>query len=94
MKTLPAGLAHYKSTPEFTQDSMPAGLRRSHTTAAGVWGRIVVLEGTLRYRITGAALPETHVLMPGSPGIVEPQVEHEVEPVGNVRFLVEFHRAT
>lgn len=92
MKTLPSGLTHYKSTPEFTHDSMPAGLRRSHTTAAGVWGRITVLEGTLRYRITGAATPEEHLLTPGHPGIVEPQVEHEVEPVGAVRFLVEFHR--
>lgn len=92
MKTLPAGLTHYKSTPEFTQDSMPAGLRRSHTTAAGVWGRITVLEGSLRYRITGVATPEEHLLSPGSPGIVEPQVEHEVEPIGPVRFLVEFHR--
>ena len=37
MKHLPAGLDHYKSTPVFDQDTVPAGLRRAHSTAAGVW---------------------------------------------------------
>jgi len=32
MKTLPEHVVHYKSTPEFTQDSVPAGLLRAHTT--------------------------------------------------------------
>jgi hypothetical protein len=51
-----------------------------------------VLEGSLRYRILEPALEE-HVLTPGRPGIVEPGVPHEVEPLGNVRFYVEFLRA-
>ena len=92
MKTLPEGVAHYKSTPEFTETSIPAGLLRSHSTAAGVWGRINVLEGSLLYRELEPALAE-HLLTPGVPGVIEPQAKHEVAAVGPVRFCVEFHRA-
>lgn len=91
MKTLPDHVVHYKSTPEFTETTIPAGLLKAHTTAAGVWGRIRIIEGALRYRIT-EPLPEVHLLEPGAPGIVEPQVRHEVEPIGPVRFCVDFLR--
>ena len=91
MKTLPAHVVHYKTTPEFNQDTVPAGLQRDHTTAAGVWGRIVVHEGSLRYVIEGPE-PETHLLAPGTAGIVEPQAPHHVAVEGPVRFCVEFYR--
>lgn len=91
MKTLPDDVAHYKSTPEFTENTIPAGLLRSHSTAAGVWGRIHIIEGTLLYRELEPALEE-HVLTPELPGIVEPQARHEVAAIGPVRFCVEFHR--
>lgn len=94
MKTLPADVRHYKSTPEFTEATIPAGLLRSHRTAAGVWGRITILEGSLRYRIGAAATGgEELLLTPQRHGVVEPQVGHEVEAVGPVRFRVDFHRA-
>lgn len=91
MKTLPATVAHYKSTPEFNEHTVPAGLQRHHSTAAGVWGRITILEGTLLYRITEPE-PETILLTPDLPGVVEPRMLHEVEVVGPVRFRVDFHR--
>src|SRR5690606_21284246 len=71
MNILPADVVHSKSTPLFDQESVPAGLRREHSTAAGVWGRIVVHEGSLRYVIE-APDSEEHLLVPGTPGIVEP----------------------
>jgi tellurite resistance-related uncharacterized protein len=91
MKTLPDNLTHYKSTPEFNQDSVPAGLLRKHTTGADVWGRIVVQEGSLRYCIEEPQAQQ-HLLEPGRVGVIEPQVAHHVEVIGPVRFLVEFHR--
>jgi len=91
MKTLPADLVHYKTTPEFSEETVPKGLQRNHTTAAGVWGRIVVHEGSLRYVIEEPQ-PEEHLLGPGLPGIVEPQIAHHVVIDGPVRFCVEFHR--
>jgi tellurite resistance-related uncharacterized protein len=91
MKSLPASVAHYKSTPEFDGTSVPAGLRRDHTTAAGVWAKIVVLEGALEYCITEPA-PERHLLRAGDEGIIEPQMKHYVELAGPVRFRVDFYR--
>lgn len=86
---LPADFVALRRTPEFTGDSMPAGLRARHRTAPGTWGRIVVSEGTLRYRVP--ALELDTVLSPGRDGIVVPEVEHDVTPEGPVRFHVEFY---
>jgi tellurite resistance-related uncharacterized protein len=91
MKRLPANVSAYKRTPEFVDDTIPAGLLKSHSTKAGVWGKIVVIDGRLRYRILEPTLEE-FVLGPGTAGIVEPTIRHEVEPVGRVRFYVEFFR--
>jgi tellurite resistance-related uncharacterized protein len=90
MKSIPEGMRPYKRTAVFTQDSIPAGLRRSHTTKPGVWGKIVVLSGELQYTILGDA-PEAWVLSPERPGIVEETVLHEVAPLGPVEFYVEFY---
>ena len=91
MRSLPPDVRAYKRTPTFTEATVPAGLLREHNTKAGVWGRICVEAGTLRYRILSPE-PEEHLLDPGSAGIVEPEVPHEVEPIGPVRFFVEFFR--
>ena len=91
MKQMPPELIPYKRTPEFDQDSVPAGLLAAHQTKAGTWGLIVVLEGELEYRILESE-QEIVVLTPDRPGVVEPTVLHEVEPRGKVRFYVEFHR--
>ncbi|HEY6598470.1 MAG TPA: DUF1971 domain-containing protein, partial [Pseudomonadales bacterium] len=75
----------------FDEASVPAGLLRSHTTKPGVWGKIVVLEGALTYRILEPAIEEIE-LNPQRFGVVEPGVKHEVAPRNGVRFYVEFHR--
>lgn len=91
MKSLPTTVEFYQRTPEFTQDTLPNGLRKSHQTKAKVWGRIVVLEGQLRYRILEPSMKE-FLLDKDQPGVIEPSVQHEVEPTQNVRFFVEFYR--
>ncbi|WP_296000645.1 DUF1971 domain-containing protein [Rugamonas sp.] len=93
MKSIPESAVHYKSTPVFTETTVPAALLRSHTTAAGTWGRITILEGELLYRITDETVaPEEVLLSPARFGVVEPQIKHEVAVVGPVRFQVDFHR--
>ena len=91
MKTLPEGVVRYGRSPEFTEGSIPESLQSSHRTNGRTWARIVVLEGRLRCRILEPDVSETE-LSPGKPGIVEPEAAHAVEPVGKVRFLVEFYR--
>lgn len=87
----PQGFAAYKRTPEFTEVSVPVGLLNDHSTKAGVWARIRVLEGRLRYRIP--SLNREVVLTPEQSGTVLPEVLHSVAPEGPVRFFVEFYRA-
>jgi tellurite resistance-related uncharacterized protein len=87
--TLPEDLAAYRRTPIFDQDSLPAGLRLRHSTKEGVWGLIVVLEGRLRYRLLDP--PSERILDPQTSGVVQPAQPHEVEPLGPVRFYVEFY---
>jgi tellurite resistance-related uncharacterized protein len=91
MKSLPPSVVHYKSTPEFNEATIPTGLQRDHTTAAGVWATINVIEGTLEYCITEPAT-EQHILGPSDKGIIEPQVKHFVKAPGPVRFRVDFYR--
>lgn len=89
MKTLPPNVIAYKKTPLFTNKTVPPGLLHDHRTKAGTWGLIQVQSGALQYTIQGK---ETHVLTPGSPGVVEPGITHCVTPLGEVIFFVEFYR--
>ena len=89
MKNLPENVKEYKRTPTFSEDTVPKGLLRSHTTKAGTWGRIVIEEGKLLYRILEPVLEEIE-LSSDKYGVVEPQIPHEVEPLGQVKFHVEF----
>lgn len=91
MKILPASLTSYKKTPEFTEETIPAGLLKAHQTKEGTWGKINVTEGQLYYRILEPDFEEV-LLSSEKFGVVEPTVLHEVEPKGKVRFHVEFYR--
>ena len=88
---LPAGCVATRRTPVFTQDTVPPALLGAHEIKGGAWAMIHVLEGKLRYCME--APPSECTLEPGQPGVIEPQVRHHVEPVGPVRFYLEFYRA-
>ena len=91
---LPRDLTPYRRTPTFTQTTIPAGLLKAHSTKPGVWGLIHVLQGRLAYRVTDPRRAGSERVLTASdaPGLVEPGVLHEVEPLGGVSFYVEFHR--
>ncbi|HMM55308.1 MAG TPA: DUF1971 domain-containing protein [Candidatus Desulfobacillus sp.] len=91
MERLPDNVVAYKRTPVFEEDTVPEGLLQEHTTKPAVWGRIVVLEGRLRYTIHEPAR-EVHVLEPGHEGIIAPAMKHEILPLGRVRFYIEFNK--
>jgi tellurite resistance-related uncharacterized protein len=91
LRSLPTSAVAYQRTPEFSEATIPSALRSRHSTKRDVWGRICVVRGSLLYRILEPAVEE-HVLSPEKPGVVEPGVHHEVEPIGEVRFFVEFLR--
>ena len=88
---LPDSFIAYKKTPVFTEESLPGALRKDHATRVGVWGKIIVAEGKLRYRVP--ALQADMELSQDKIGIVVPEVLHNVEPLGTIRFFVEFYKA-
>lgn len=90
MKKLPDNVTAYKQTPEFNETTVPAGLLNDHQTKANVWGKIVVVEGRLRYTIYESN--EVIELDENTFGVVEPEVLHHVKPLGAVRFYVEFYK--
>ena len=77
----------YRVTPVFDELTLPAGLRREHRTKAGVWGIIRMLDGAMRL----ASAHGVTILTPDSPGMVEPEEAHWVEPLGPMRMQVEFY---
>jgi tellurite methyltransferase len=91
LRELPEGFVAYRRTPDFDARAVPDALRSRHSTKPGVWARIHVSAGRLRYR-THAPFDDEALLTPGAVGIVLPEVQHEVEPLGEVRFHVEFYR--
>jgi hemoglobin len=80
----------YRSSPVFNADTLPAALRRAHTTKPGVWGVIRVLEGAVCYHVEDGSVPPA-LLTPTSPGLIHPGQLHHVEPVGAMRMQVEFY---
>lgn len=92
---LPPGLEAYRRTADFTETTVPAGLLADHTTKDGTWGLIHIAEGRLRYRVTAPRRAPLDVVLSADqpPGVIEPTIRHHVEPLGPVRFHVEFWRA-
>ncbi len=86
---LPDGLRPVRTSPEWTEQSLPAGLRQAHRVAAATWGRIRVHEGALRFRLAGEP-PIDKELGPGAEQPIPPDIEHEVCPLGSVRFSIDF----
>lgn len=91
MMPIPDGYQPYRRTAEFTAESIPAALLSAHSTKPGVWALIHVTEGRLLYRVLESGSEEI-LAAGGSPGLVQPEVRHEVAPLGSVRFFVEFYR--
>jgi len=88
---LPAGLAVQRTTPTFDENSTPAGLRGAHSVADGVWGRLVVEQGSLGFVFEDFP-DDVRTVLAGEHQVIPPSRLHHVVIDGPVRFAVEFHR--
>ncbi|MCJ8158642.1 DUF1971 domain-containing protein [Sphingomonas sp. LaA6.9] len=79
----------YRSTAVFDETTLPAALRAEHSTKAGVWGMVRVLEG--RLKLTWLDPEGEAILTPDTPGLLHPQQPHFVTPLGPVKMRVEFY---
>jgi tellurite resistance-related uncharacterized protein len=89
---LPDEAEFVRVTPDYDEHSVPAGLLAAHRVADGVWGRLVVRDGSIV--IVFEDDPEwRYSIAAGSSQVLPPGARHHVEIVGPVQFAVEFHRA-
>ena len=86
---LPDALHVARTAGPFDATTLPAGLRRAHRVAEGVWGRLRVIEGS-----AGIALetqpPLDVMLAPGDSQAIPPGVPHAVAVDGPVVLVIDF----
>jgi tellurite resistance-related uncharacterized protein len=86
---IPTHLVVVRTTPLWDEHSMPNALRRAHRVASGLWGRLRIEEGDLRF--VAQTTPVVDVVVDHRhPQSIPPDVEHFVEPQGPVRFSIAF----
>ncbi|MCW2404593.1 tellurite resistance-related uncharacterized protein [Sphingobium sp. B1D7B] len=92
---LPFNVASYQRTPTFSEETIPDGLRKDHSTKDGTWGLVHVEEGELLFVVTDPRRPSIRRVLTAAkgPGLVEPTLLHHIELLGPVRFYVEFFKA-
>jgi len=66
-----------------------AAMQHNHRTKAGVWGRLIILEGRLRYCLEDGS-GRSWMLDSDTPAWIPPDLPHRVEFIGPVRFYVSF----
>ena len=87
--SLPEDATAYSASPIFDNASIPDKLMSTHRTKPGVWGRLEVIEGRLDY-VVDTEGGERRTLVPGTDGVIEPDVPHHVELETPVRFRIHF----
>ena len=90
-REMPSGFAAHHRSPVFDASSIPRGLMSQHSTKPGVWGRLEVLSGSIRFVVEGDA-GSRETVSAGEHVVIVPEVLHRVEPTGPVELFVEFYR--
>lgn len=95
MSTIPArmppGFEAYGRSPEFTQDTLPLKLRSAHSTKAGTWGLLHVVEGEVLYQLEAPHRGERRARA-GETIVIEAEVPHHVAFTEPGRIYIEFYR--
>lgn len=88
---LPAELVVVRTAGPFDDRTLPAGLRRNHRVAAGTWGRLRVIEGSVHFTMQ-TPVPMERDVHAGEAQPIPPDVLHAVAlapaSVIEVDFLV------
>jgi tellurite resistance-related uncharacterized protein len=86
---LPDRLRVARSAGPFNEETLPAGLRSDHRVADGTWGRLRVISGAVRFRMTTDP-PFDVRLGAGEEQAIPPGVAHRVAPEGPMEIVIDF----
>jgi tellurite resistance-related uncharacterized protein len=91
--TMPPEFVLVRTSKEFTEKTVPAGLLHAHKLASGVWARLRVLSGRVVFAYE--ASPYEPVSLSGGDHVdIPPDILHSVELLADARFVIEFFRAS
>lgn len=88
---IPDGFEAYGRSPEFTPETLPAKLQSAHSTKAGVWALLHIIEGEVLYQLEPPREGERRARA-GEKIVIEDGVPHHVAFTEPGRFYVEFYR--
>ncbi len=95
MPTIPTDFVNYKSTPVFTPDNIPKMFLHLHNTRAGVYGKIIVMSGSLKFygfAERRGAIEQEIVIEQDESAISPPEYWHKVEfMTDDTAFRVDFY---
>ncbi len=80
----------YSASPVFDEMTLPDALRTNHTTKAGVWGLLRMLEGEVTLVFVDP--PREVRVTPSDPAPIAPGAVHFVRAAGPMKMQVEFYR--
>ena len=80
----------YKKTAIFNVKNVPKAILKRHNTKEGVWGRLVILSGSLVF--IDLEKNEEFVLKKGEFHIIEPTKWHRLVLIDNPEFYIEFFK--
>lgn len=90
---MPPGFTAYARSPDFTPETLPANLQTAHTTKAGTWALLHVLEGKVLYELEPPRIGQS-LISAGGQVVIEAEVSHHVRFVEPGRLFIEFYRHT
>lgn len=88
---MPDGFEAYGRSPEFTSETLPAKLQSAHSTKAGTWGLLHVLEGEILYQLEPPHRGERRARA-GDTIVIEAEIPHHVAFIEPGRIYIEFFR--
>lgn len=86
---LPEGLEVVRTVGPFDAETLPAGLRRDHRVAERTWGRLRVVDGTVRFSMETAP-PVSMLLRAGDAQPIPPGIPHALHVEGPVDVEIDF----
>ena len=91
MSGLPDNVSLFRDLGELDEISIPAGLLKDHSLKEGVWGRLEMLAGSLRF-VWAAGEPSGRILSAGDTMIIPPTKLHHLELDGDFKLKLALHR--